>query len=137
MRSKRYHKGSEYAGLYFNLLDAHPPFQIDGNFGFTAGVAEMLVQSHRQDRNGVYIIDILPALPKAWSQGEVRGLHTRGGFVVDIRWKNHRATEIVLTPLHGKQIKVHYLNKTILVKGKTTIRSNKINSLFTNDSLRK
>jgi len=122
MRSKRYHKGSEYAGLYFNLLDAHPPFQIDGNFGFTAGVAEMLVQSHRQDRNGVYIIDILPALPKAWSQGEVRGLHTRGGFVVDIRWKNHRATEIVLTPLHGKQIKVHYLNKSILVKEKTTIR---------------
>ena len=86
---------SEGGGTYPNLLDAHPPFQIDGNFGCTAGLAELLVQSY----DGV--IDLLPALPDAWPTGEVTGLVARGGYVVDLAWNQGNITRLRITSRLG------------------------------------
>ncbi len=93
-------------GVYPNLFDAHPPFQIDGNFGATSGITEMLMQSHRRDSHGRYIIDLLPALPDAWPEGFVRGLRTRGGFEVDIAWKDGRLTAAMIQSRLGGDCRV-------------------------------
>lgn len=96
-------------GTYPNLFDAHPPFQIDGNFGATAGIAEMLVQSHAGE------IYLLPALPKAWSSGKVKGLKTRGGFIVDMEWKDGKLLQAQIKSSLGGNCRIR-TNQQILVK---------------------
>jgi alpha-L-fucosidase 2 len=100
-------------GLYLNLFDAHPPFQIDGNFGATSGITEMLLQSHLRDENGDFYIDILPALPTALSSGKVSGLKTRGGFEISINWESGKLISATVKSVLGNIMNLRYAGKTI------------------------
>ncbi|WP_235861350.1 glycoside hydrolase family 95 protein [Pontibacter flavimaris] len=110
------------SGSYSNLLDAHPPFQLDGNMGATAGVAEMLLQSQAGS------IELLPALPQVWQAGEVKGLRARGGYTLDIQWKEgklHRASikadkdGACSLSYQGKQITIPIVaGKSVKISGK-------------------
>ena len=107
-------------GTYPNLLDAHSPFQIDGNFGGCAGVVEMLMQSTQES------ITLLPALPEQWKDGSVKGICARGGFVVDMEWKDGRVTSLTLTARNNAKTKILVNGKTLNVKMKKgEVRSEK------------
>ncbi len=109
--------GKQKGGTYPNLLDAHPPFQIDGNFGCTSGIAEMLMQSH----DGA--IHLLPALPSTWKNGEIKGLKARGGFSVDIQWENGIVKLATIYSKLGGNCRIRVPNKIWLGNGSELIKA--------------
>ena len=131
----RLHDGNHAYKLYGNLLkngtldnlwDTHSPFQIDGNFGGTAGVTEMLMQSH------MGFIHLLPALPDAWKDGEVKGICAKGNFEVNIRWKNRKLEEVVILSKNGGTCEIKYRHASIKLKtakGKTYCLTNENDEL--------
>ena len=105
-------------GTYPNLFDAHPPFQIDGNFGGTAGVCEMLIQSHRGE------IELLPALPAEWKDGSVSGICARGGYEISMTWKDGRIVTAAIKAKKSGKVAVSYNGKQTVLKikaGKTAV----------------
>jgi len=107
-------------GTYPNLFDAHPPFQIDGNFGCTSGITEMLMQSHDA------AIYLLPAMPDDWDKGSVNGLMARGGFKIDLAWSGRHLTKLVIhSALGGNcRLRVNELLNNRMLKKATGVNSN-------------
>ena len=103
----------DMGGLYANLFDAHPPFQIDGNFGATSGITEMLLQSHLRDETGDFSLAILPALPSALTVGSVKGIKGRGGFEVSISWDEKKLVSVEILSLIGNNLNLRYNNRLI------------------------
>ena len=101
-----YRKG----GSYLNLFDAHPPFQIDGNFGAAAGIVELLIQSH------LSTIDLLPALPDDFQTGSISGVCARGGFELDFNWENKQLNQVTVRSKAGEICRLKFGGKTMEFK---------------------
>ncbi|WP_200974901.1 glycoside hydrolase N-terminal domain-containing protein [Echinicola sp. 20G] len=111
-------------GTYANMFDAHPPFQIDGNFGCAAGIAEMLMQSQEG------AIHLLPALPSAWGEGNIKGLRARGGFeIVELSWKDHKVDKLVIKSTQGGNLRLRSENK-LKAKGLSIAEGENPNHFF-------
>jgi alpha-L-fucosidase 2 len=104
-----------HGGAYPNLFDAHPPFQIDGNFAGTAGVAEMLLQSH------LSWIQLLPALPSAWKDGHVKGLVARGNFEIEMWWKDGKLTKGFIISKAGGECRLMTASSIVIKSGKQVV----------------
>ena len=104
--STAYNTDQYRGGIYYNLYDSHAPFQIDGNFGVCAGIAEMLLQSQND------VIELLPALPRAWKNGSITGLKAVGNFTVDVAWKNLLPSEVKIVSHKGQPMRVKISGNT-------------------------
>ncbi len=105
-------------GMYPNLFDAHPPFQIDGNFGAASGIAEMFVQSHIRTKDGGFLIHLLPAVPKVWATGSISGVRARGNVTVDLAWKDGKLTQARLVSGQAGQLHVRLGDRTTIINAK-------------------